>query len=314
MNKKDNNYSYPVNVIADYLEYGKDNPFSGIELSKYEGKKDFFHLFEYYIENELPEKQLEVIRLYYDKKRSTKEISGQMDITITEVQKIRRRALRHLCDSDLSRLLLYGPKELEEQDYEEAYKSGYDEGYKDGYKDGRNDFVRDQGFKKRQGNSSVQELTDLPHIMVEDLKLPPRAYHALRFQDIKTLREVASLSPKELAYIRNIGKGTYMGIVETLSQYGVDKTPYIEWLHRRDKKENKDTNQNNNQDIMSLSLIELDLSVRTYNTLLRRGIKTLQDIVVFSPEGLRQLNGFTKKGYNEVVQLLKKYGINTDKY
>ena len=54
MNKK-NNYSYPVNVIADYLEYGKDNPLYEIELSRYEGKKDVFHLFEYYIENELPD-------------------------------------------------------------------------------------------------------------------------------------------------------------------------------------------------------------------------------------------------------------------
>ena len=56
-----------------------------------------------------------------------------MDKTITEVLKLRRRALRHLRDSNLSRLILYGFDEIEDQDYEEAYKSGYNEGYKDGF-------------------------------------------------------------------------------------------------------------------------------------------------------------------------------------
>ncbi len=236
MNNSGNNYSYPVNVIADYLEYGESNPLSEIDLSRYNDKKDVFHLFEYFIENELPDKQLEVIRLYYDKKRSTKEISGQMDITITEVLKIRRRALRHLCNSDFSRLLLYGLKEIEDQDYEEAYKSGYDDGYKDGFSDGRDDLVKDLGFSQRQGDSEIQELTDLPQVLLEDLKLSARAYNTLRFQDIKTLRGVACLSPKELYNLRNIGKGTYMEIVEVLGEYGVDKAPYNDYLHSRGKK------------------------------------------------------------------------------
>lgn len=311
MSKNANNYSYPVNVIADYLEYGENNPLSEIELSRYEYKKDVFHLFEYFIENELPDKQSEVIRLYYDKKRSAKEISGQMDITITEVLKLRRRALRRLCDSDFSRLLLYGLKELEEQDYEEAYKSGYDEGYKDGFNDGRDDYVKDLGFKQRQGNSNIQELTDLPQVLLEDLKLPARANNALRFQGIKTLRGLACLSPKELSNIRNVGKGTYKVIVEILGEYGVDKTPYYDLLYRTDKKDN---NESSKQDIMSLELNELDLSVRTYNTLLRRNILTFQDIVALSPDELRKLNGLSTRGYSEVVQLLTKYGINTYKY
>ena len=311
MNKNSNNYPYPVNVISDYLQYGENNPLSEIELSRYEYKKDVFHLFEYFIENELPDKQLEIIRLYYDKKRSTKEISGQMDITITEVLKIRRRALRRLCDSEFSRLLLYGIKEVENQDYEEAYKSGYADGYNDGFDDGRDDYAKDLGFKKRQGNSDIQELTDLPQVLLEDLKLPARAYNALRFQRIKTLRGLACLSPKELSNLRNVGKGTYKEIVEVLGEYGVNKTPYNDWLHRTDKKDN---NESSNQDIMSLKLNELDLSVRTYNTLLRRNILTFQDIVALSPDELSKLNGLSKRGYSEVVQLLKQYGINTDKY
>ena len=65
---------------------------------------------------------------------------------------------------------------------------------------------------------------------------------------------------------------------------------------------------------MALNLIDLDLSVRTYNTLFRRGFKTLQDIVNLSPDELRQTRSLSEKGYKEIVQLLKDQGINTDEY
>lgn len=51
MRKKVNSYSYPVNVIADYLKFGQDNVLSDAELSLYEGRDDIKNLFEYYIVN-----------------------------------------------------------------------------------------------------------------------------------------------------------------------------------------------------------------------------------------------------------------------
>ncbi|WP_295084420.1 hypothetical protein [Ruminococcus sp.] len=51
MRKKVNSYSYPVNVIADYLKFGHDNVLSDAELSLYEGRDDIKNLFEYYIVN-----------------------------------------------------------------------------------------------------------------------------------------------------------------------------------------------------------------------------------------------------------------------
>ena len=68
------------------------------------------------------------------------------------------------------------------------------------------------------------------------------------------------------------------------------------------------------KDILSLDLSELDLTVRTYNTLIRSGIKTVQDIVNLSPDELRQTRSLSKNGYKEIVQVLKEKGINTEKY
>ena len=40
----------------------------------------------------------------------------------------------------------------------------------DGFKDGNDDFANNLGFNERQGNSDVQQLTDLPQILRAPLK------------------------------------------------------------------------------------------------------------------------------------------------
>ena len=52
---------------------------------------------------------------------------------------------------------------------------------------------------------------------------------------LKTLRDVAVVSPEELDKIRNLGKVSYSEIVELLSKYGVNKEPFIKYIHRNDK-------------------------------------------------------------------------------
>lgn len=82
----------------------------------------------------------------------------------------------------------------------------------------------------------------------------------------------------------------------------------------RKKKKTDKRKKHDIKDEMSLELRDMDLTVRTNNTLLRHGIKTLQDIVNLSPDELKQTKSLSQKGYKEIVQLLKKHGINTDKY
>ena len=79
MRKKVNNYSYPVNVIADYLKFGQDNVLSDAELSLYEKRDDIKNLFEYYIENLLSERQAEALRLIYNENLWSDEDDGYQD-------------------------------------------------------------------------------------------------------------------------------------------------------------------------------------------------------------------------------------------
>ena len=94
---------------------------------------------------------------------------------------------------------------------------------------------------------------------------------------------------------------------------------YYESYLKKGKVEHKKNKTNKSKkkaikNILSLGLSELDLTVRTYNTLIRSNIKTVQDVVNLSPDELRQTRSLSKKGYKEIVQVLKNKGINTEKY
>ena len=51
-------------------------------------------------------------------------------------------------------------------------------------------------------------------------------------------------------------------------------------------------------------------SVRTFNCLKRAGLDSLQDVANLTAEELTRVRNLGKKGYNEVVEELKKYGLS----
>ena len=122
------------------------------------------------------------------------------------------------------------------------------------------------------------------------------------FKDITTIRDIVSLSPEELAFkVGRYGEKGYNDVVNVLKMYGIDVNRYINYQY--------------NVDVLSLGLQEfaLELSIRTYNALCHsRKIETIKDLARLSPKELMQIKGIGKKGYNEVVNLLKICGIDTN--
>ncbi len=122
------------------------------------------------------------------------------------------------------------------------------------------------------------------------------------FKDINTIRDLVSLSPEELAFkVGRYGEKGYNDVVNVLKMYGIDVNRYINYQY--------------NVDVLSLGLQEfaLDLSIRTYNALLHsRKVETIKDLARLSPKEIMQIKGIGKKGYNEVVNLLKECGIKNN--
>ena len=61
--------------------------------------------------------------------------------------------------------------------------------------------------------------------------------------------------------------------------------------------------------ILSMTIEELDLSVRSFNCLKRAGINTVDDLINKSPEEMMRVRNLGKKSLEEVIVKLESYGL-----
>ena len=68
----------------------------------------------------------------------------------------------------------------------------------------------------------------------------------------------------------------------------------------------------NNAAALSQDIINLDLSVRAFNCLKRRGVCTVQDILKFDKDDLLRTRNMGIKSYNEIISKMEEIGVNCD--
>jgi DNA-directed RNA polymerase alpha subunit len=66
-------------------------------------------------------------------------------------------------------------------------------------------------------------------------------------------------------------------------------------------------------DMGQIGVDEVNFSPRTTNALLNNDIKTIRDLMEFSPADLKELKGFGAKAQEEVLEKLQELGINQQK-
>lgn len=64
--------------------------------------------------------------------------------------------------------------------------------------------------------------------------------------------------------------------------------------------------------LLSQDILHLDLSVRAYHCLKRRGVCTVQDILKFDKDDLLRTRNMGIKTYNEIISKLEEIGVNCD--
>lgn len=62
--------------------------------------------------------------------------------------------------------------------------------------------------------------------------------------------------------------------------------------------------------LLEKTIEELDLSVRSYNCLRRRGVNTLRDVVEMTEDELMKVRNLGRKSADEVMAKLKEYGLS----
>lgn len=118
----------------------------------------------------------------------------------------------------------------------------------------------------------------------------------------QTIGDLVHISPEELAVtVGSLGEQGYNEIVNILEMYGIDTHRYRTYHY--------------NIDPLSFDMYECDFSVHTFNALyVTNKIRTVGELVRFSPKELMQMKGIGKKTYSEIVDTLKALGIDTREY
>ena len=64
------------------------------------------------------------------------------------------------------------------------------------------------------------------------------------------------------------------------------------------------------ENFKNVPIEELNISVRTYNCLRRRGVSTVGDLAVMTKEELMRVRNLGKRNYDEILEKLDNIGIS----
>ena len=104
----------------------------------------------------------------------------------------------------------------------DAYLRGYRIGYLKGYQNGTEDARSGTTFRYADDEALL--------VSIRNLNLSPRAYHALERAGYERIRDLIILDEQTIARLRGIGAKSLHAIAEALREYGVQHTPWDEYL------------------------------------------------------------------------------------
>ena len=73
------------------------------------------------------------------------------------------------------------------------------------------------------------------------------------------------------------------------------------------------TDDDKQQQILSMKIEDMDFSVRSYNCLKRANIHTVEDLTRKSEDEMLKVRNLGKKSLDEVIQKLESYGLSLEK-
>ena len=73
------------------------------------------------------------------------------------------------------------------------------------------------------------------------------------------------------------------------------------------------TDDDKQQQILSMKIEDMDFSVRSYNCLKRANIHTVEDLIRKTEDEMLKVRNLGKKSLDEVMQKLEQYGLSLEK-
>jgi DNA-directed RNA polymerase subunit alpha len=145
--------------------------------------------------------------------------------------------------------------------------------------------------------------TEVLNIPISDFELSVRSKNCLERMDILTLADLTKVTEFELLSYKNFGETSLTEIKHILNQKGlrlgqaVDAEIFI------------DTDTGGNEDNLSKTILEIELSDNCRNAVKEMGIETISDLVSKTEAELLEQDGFTQAYVDEIINQLDKLGL-----
>ena len=148
---------------------------------------------------------------------------------------------------------------------------------------------------------------------ISDFELSVRSKNCLNKMKIKTLGDLIKKTEAELLSYKNFGETSLAEIKEILSKKGLRLGMGREEeaaAKKKERKSPKPTRVSGNQEIMSLPISHLELSVRSRKCLSGLNVKIIGDLAEKSEKDLLGCKNFGNTSMQEIKQKLADLGIN----
>lgn len=152
---------------------------------------------------------------------------------------------------------------------------------------------------------------DYLSLTIDELDFSVRTFNCLKRANINTVADLIQNSPSSLMNVRNMGKKSIDEIIKKLDSMDLS-------LAEDPEEEDDDfvpiacgglsiLGEDDDNDRLSMSIEELDLSVRSFNCLKRDNIETVGELINRNIEDLMKIRNMGKKSLDEIV--LKVHGL-----
>ncbi len=162
--------------------------------------------------------------------------------------------------------------------------------------------VYDEDKVKKQ-----DEETEVLNIPISDFELSVRSKNCLERMDILTLADLTKVTEFELLSYKNFGETSLTEIKNILNQKGLRLGQAVDELKPAELF--FDTDPSGDEDNLSKTISEMELSKDCGNAINQMGIETISDLISRTETELLKQDGFTQAYVDEVIDQLNGLGL-----
>lgn len=267
---------YPFNLLEAMHEL---NPMIPVDLENL--PSDFKGSINYILTEKLTDRERGIFKFRFQHRLTLKQISESLGVCTERVRQCEERALRKLACSIHANYIIHGVKKMTAGDYYFSFKP------KDLFKnDGTYVNIAEDGFIKK----TIQQYGFLDEIPIENLGLSTYIVNQLIKAGISSSGDLMEKeSAEEIKKIKGIGNKCTIYILKAIAILESEK---------RDRE---------NSGVKGIPIVELDLSIRSYNALMRYGVRKLGDIWDWEEEDYYKVKNMGKKCVDEMMKIVSFY-------